>query len=207
LSSILKALKKLDEDSMARTRDAGAQGPGMTPVGRRRTGPGRLINRLLVIVPVMVLAAAAAWMLLNSKEKPVLPVKQEQPPAKAAAVPLPLPQQAPPPAEQLKKEVKKEAIKEPDRPPVKAEPVVKQASVVKVEKKDDPEEVVNEAAQPGLVLNGVLWSDKPGRSVALISDAYVKEGETIDGVLVVKIEKNSVTLQSGEKKWTLNVKK
>lgn len=60
---------------------------------------------------------------------------------------------------------------------------------------------------PNLVLNGVLWSDNPERRVALINDRYLHEGDSIDGVSVVKIEKKAVTLQSGSEKWTITVQK
>ena len=60
---------------------------------------------------------------------------------------------------------------------------------------------------PQLKLNGILWSHIPTRRVALINDRYLKEGEKIKDVSVVKIEKKSVTLQLGKKKWTLRISK
>jgi hypothetical protein len=60
---------------------------------------------------------------------------------------------------------------------------------------------------PQLSFSGVLWSDKPERRVALINDRYLKEGDEIDGVTVVKIEKLAITLQRGAEKWTLQLKK
>jgi hypothetical protein len=64
-----------------------------------------------------------------------------------------------------------------------------------------------ETEPAGLILNGILWSDNPGRRVALINDLYLKEGDVFEGVSVVKIERKAVILKSGEKKWTLSVKK
>ncbi len=71
----------------------------------------------------------------------------------------------------------------------------------------DQGQSIKPAPHPEFVLNGILWSDNPDRRVVLINDRYLKEGEVIDGVSVIKIERKSVILQSGDVKWTLMVKK
>ena len=60
MSSILRALKKLDEDSMSREREAGEEKIKMRRIVTRRARVPRGINRLLFIVLTVLLLGAAA---------------------------------------------------------------------------------------------------------------------------------------------------
>jgi len=233
LSSILKALKKLDEDSMSREPETGEQKQKikMKRMVSRRTRSPRLTNRVFLIVSVIFLVGAAAWIFLdslNTNSEPLMTKKQDDTPGKPALKSLS--QQVP----TIKKDFKKESPGK-SKPPAGSnellKPSTKAAFPVSGQQTqpdtrgvaetiqpaadqklagqtNNQEELIKPTEHPEFILNGVLWSDNPERRVALINDRYLKEGDdVIEGVTVVKIERKAVTLQSGEKKWTLSVKK
>jgi hypothetical protein len=45
------------------------------------------------------------------------------------------------------------------------------------------------------------------KRIALINNRYLKEGDKINGVSIIQIGKKSVTLESGEEKWTIRLQK
>jgi hypothetical protein len=55
-----------------------------------------------------------------------------------------------------------------------------------------------------LVLNGIMYLEDGSR--AIINNAIVAEGETVEGFVVDKINKKSVVLRSGDTQTTLNLK-
>jgi hypothetical protein len=227
LSSILRALKKLDEDSMSREQETGEEKIKMKRIVSRRVRAPRGINRLLFIVLPVLLLGAAAWIVLNLNKQPPETKKQDTSPKMPALTHFP--QQVP----TLKKELKKDATGELKPAAGAGEPLKYQTKPVFPESgrlqqpdsdrmgKDsqitadktiaertiDQKELIKETKHPEFILNGILWSAKADRRVALINDRYLKEGDTIEGVLVVKIEKAVVILKSGQETWTLRVKK
>jgi cytoskeletal protein RodZ len=227
LSSILRALKKLDEDSMSREPETGEQKQKMKMrrMVNRRTRSPRVTNRILTIVLAVLLVGAAAWIFINSiisNNEPTMTKKQDNSSKKPALTHLP--QQAPtlkkespgelkPPAasgEQLKPSTNPAfpvsgQSAQPDTNRVEG-PIQPAAGQKLANQTNDQEELIKQTEHPEFILKGVLWSDNPVRRVALINDRYLKEGDVINEVSVVKIERKAVTLQSGEKKWTLRVK-
>lgn len=233
MSSILRALKKLDEDSMSREPETSEQKQKikMRQMVTRRARSPRVTNRILFIVLAVLLVGAAALIFMNSitsNKKPMMAKKQDDTPKKPVLTHLP---KQPP---SLKKELKKEspgelkppaASGEKSKPstnaafPVSGQPAQPDTSRVKetiqpaadqklATQSTNQQQLRKPPEHPDFILKGVLWSDNPERRVALINDRYLKEGDNvIDGVTVVKIERKSVVLQSGEKKWTLSVKK
>ena len=196
----------------------------------RRTRAPRVTNRVLFIVLVVLLMGVAALIFMSSitsNKKTLVTKKQGDTPKKPVLTHLP--QQAP----TVKKALKKEPPGELEPPaasgeqsksstnlefPGNGQPAQPDTSRVTgtvqpaadqklADQTNNQEQLIEQTGPPGLILNGILWSDNPGRRVALINDRYLKEGEVIEGVTVVKIERNVVILQSGEKKWTLSVKK
>jgi cytoskeletal protein RodZ len=233
LSSILKALKKLDEDSMSREPETGEQKQKikMKRMVSRRTRSPRVTNRIFLIILVVFLVGAAAWIFLssiNTNNEPPVTKKQDDTPKKPVLTHLS--QQVP----TLKKDLKKEspgkskppaASNELPKPSTKAafpvsgqpaqpdtnrvaETIQPAANQNLADQTNDPGQLIKQTEHLQLILNGVLWSDNPERRVALINDRYLKEGDdVIEGVTLVKIERKAVILQSDEKKWTLSVKK
>lgn len=223
MSSILRALKKLDEDSMSREQETGAEKIKMKRIVTRRAGVPRGINRLLIIVSTVLLVGAAAWIVINLNKQPPMTKKQDTGPKKPALTHIP--QQPPTLKKESPGEVKPvagadEPLKRPAKPafPESERPqrpdsnrvgehIQSAADKKLVEKTNGYKELIKETKRPEFILNGILWSAKADRRVALINDRYLKEGDTIEGVLVVKIEKAVVILKSGQETWTLRVKK
>lgn len=79
----------------------------------------------------------------------------------------------------------------------------------KEDRKDDAEhaEDVNNTKTSGLKLTGIVWSEMPERRLALINDKYLKEGDKIKGAEIIRIEKDGITLQAGTKTWTIGLTK
>ena len=234
MSSILKALKKLEEDSMPGEpgTDEQKQKIKIKQMVARRTGAPRVTNRVLFIVLVVLLMGVAALIFMSSvtsNKKPLVTKKQDDTPKKPVLTHLP--RQAPTVKKELKKdppgELKPPAASgeqpksstnlefpgngQPAQPDTsRAAGIVQPAVDQELADQTNNQEQLKlkeQTGPPGLILNGVLWSDNPGRRVALINDRYLKEGDVFEGVTVVKIERNVVILQAGEKKWTLSVKK
>lgn len=61
--------------------------------------------------------------------------------------------------------------------------------------------------RPQFTLEGILWSQNVKRRVALINDKYLKEGDTIKGVTILRIERKLVTLKSGDDTWSIRLKR
>lgn len=190
MSSILRALKKLDEDSMS---PEGQTNVKMRRMVNRRAGAPRVINLLSISLAILLLAAAAVIVMKSDWKQPVTK-KQGTSPKKTALTPLP---QQPARSTILKKELKKEPPGEPAAPVITVEP--SGPSAIPASPGSD--------RHPEFILNGILWSHIPGRRVALINNHYLKEGDDINGVSVIRIEKKAVTLQSGAEKWTIKLKK
>jgi hypothetical protein len=198
LSSILRALKKLDEDPISGEQETGAEKIKMKRIVKRRAGVSRVMNRRFFIVPAVLLLGAAAWIVIDSNKQPLMTKKQDTSPGKPALTHLP--RQVPILKKELPGEAKPAAVPgEQSKRPA--------ADKALAEKTNGHKELIKETKHPGFILNGILWSANADRRVALINDRYLKEGDSIDGVLVVKIEKAAVILQSGEETWTLRVKK
>lgn len=213
MSSILRALRKLEADS---NREQDSSTIKTKQSLSRKTGISRDTYRLLSIILAVMLTAAAAWIILNSSKAPPETKIKEQSLEKPAAVSQ---QQSP----SLKTESKNESQLSPGSRE-QSQPKSATAALATEKTTQPGTERTAEAARPEdkagtqneltrqtehtqFILKGVLWSDKPGRRVALINDQYLNEGDVIDGATVIKIERRAVTLQAGEKEWIIRVKK
>lgn len=185
MSSILRALKKLDEEAMSREGQAGEPKIKMSRMVNRRAKASRVINRFLSLSLILLLLVIAGWMIINSNVKPPPPVPEKEP-AQAPAVKMESPKESTPPA----------ITTEPSKPSIEPEFSGNHQKVL-----------VKETKHPKFILNGILWSDIPGRRVALINNRYLKEGDKIKGASVIQIQEKAVTLQTGEEKWTIRLKK
>lgn len=261
MSSILRALKKLDEETRSQ------QGLGGIPkievdhmVTRHPQSTFRKV--IFIIIPVLVLAVAL-WVMFNSRPQssperqappPQIPVQEtavqpepHQPQAekqmsaqRQVSSQIPVQQaaevssstesnQKPPlPDGGTKTEsnsqvtvqtAKKEETKamKPAAAERAEEPFKPQANrsisrdgrnnrVIQPSVQPSPAVQVPVQARPQLILEGILWSENVKRRVALINDKYLKEGDTIKGVTIVRIEKKSVSLKFAEDTWTIRLK-
>jgi hypothetical protein len=224
LSSILRALKKLDEDSLSQDRETSKQKIKMRQMVNRRARTPWVINRLLPILLALLVLGTAGWIITNSiqthsptKKQPqdsVYPRISPSPDTSPKRFPLTsLPKEDLP----LKKDSSKESLPpatgEQSKPltdpsfsksewhtqPKRVSEVVKPVGIEKVN--------VEKIERPEFILNAILWSHIPVKRIALINNRYLKEGDIINGVSVIQIGKKTVTLKSGEEKWTIRLQK
>jgi len=227
LSSILRALKKLEEDSMPQEGQTHEQKIKMRQMVIRRAKAPRVITRFFSILLTILLVGTALLIIMKSNGKHSITIKKKQ---DISPKNRPLKHLSQQPLT-LKKELKKESSKgsippaltvkqskpstisapsEGERSPQPkrvAERIQTTVDKSIAQQKNHQKELVKEDKHPEFILTGILWSDIPGRRVALINNRYLREGEKINGVSVIQIKRKEVTLQSGEEKWVIRVKK
>lgn len=224
MSSILRALKKLDEEALYGEGHTGEQKIKMKRMINRRTGTPMVIKRILFIVSVVLPVGTAVLVIMTANPKRIvspkepaahspqipgrslaqsvnpLPTKKKQSPGEAAP-PAMSPGGSQPAAEPINPER--------ERPSRSANTIERlQPDTGKnITEKPAIQKNVGKNNNTGFILNGIIWSDNPAMRVALINGQYLKEGDSIDGAAVVEIKQKTVTLKRGEKKWTITIEK
>ncbi len=222
MSSILKALKKLEEDTAPREGESREPQNQMRRVVKRRTRSPWLLNRLLPALAVGVVIAGAVWFFtlsdgtvpVNKKqaeaverekkavEKPVKKTVEKA--VEKAAETNRVDRKTPPPSSSLPSR-----DKQPE--PLLHRQVPVSPSVVPPVSSPEPVKgpgksiVSPNKPKPNLTLQGIIWSQTPEKRQALVNDRYLKEGDTIKGAEIFKIEKKSVTLRMGKQTWTIGM--
>lgn len=218
MSSILRALKKLDEESTLQKNEnesqAGKQIKKTKRLVIRHNTSDLLINKFLLVLLSILVLGVAGWLITQTmgktgKTKESLPIKRNAEPSipltkeadsENSRVSHPIiPEKQVSPAEEIFSRKKNDKLDNKDSKHRKDD-------AKDVENVEDAEEV-NNTKISGLKLTGILWSEIPERRLALLNDIYLKEGEKIKGAVIIRIEKNGVTLQSGTKTWTIGLKK
>lgn len=210
MSSILKALQKLERDREIRQAkpvdvQRGILRHGPQRGGSRRQSPWPVAMALVVTAAVAVLAT---YLLLGGKEHPAAPqavvhndptpVAQAAPtvqtPAPVESAPIPLP----PPQQTRQQEIRV------DRPVIAApRPAPRpQPALVAADAPDEPSEPVQAAAPqappaakpapaasalPRFSVSGIGWNETPASRMAMVNGTSVRPGSTISGARVVEI--------------------
>ncbi len=91
MSSILRALKKLDEESASGSQTAGGHHIDMKEVVHRRSASPWSGSRIMVVFAVVLFMAVAGWLLLNPPWNPS--VTEPSPPAEPTRAQTPPPGQ------------------------------------------------------------------------------------------------------------------
>lgn len=167
----------------------------------RRANAPRLIKRTALISSALLLMIVALWIIGGLHP----PQSKESPPAlKEPAQPPRTEKDTPPPSVKVSEETKeRKEIKE-----TKETEMIKSGGLEsEVRESLEKKELGNTTKRPDFVLDGIIWSTEPGRRLASINDRYLKEGDVVNGVTVVRIDKTEVTLQLNEDKWTIHLKK
>jgi hypothetical protein len=199
MSLILDALKKLDREKDA--RDPGVVVVGSVPWGARQ--PSRRPLAVAGLTGLLLAVVAGAWWVLRPTPRATSPAPAVPPAALpttvAPASPIaPVPAPAQPRTASPLPVAARDAVP-PERPPVLAPaPAAPPASATA----DPAEDVPVEAAAPAtggarspdeLVLQAI--SEREGRPVALVNDRLVREGDSFDGVTVVRIGASEVEVE------------
>ena len=57
------------------------------------------------------------------------------------------------------------------------------------------------AASSGLKLQAIAWSSDSKERIAVVNGRILREGSSIEGALIIKIDKNDVSFQKGGEQW------
>jgi hypothetical protein len=226
LSAILKALRKIEQESSGEIQAPSfSKNLDAKKTIHQRARKAWLMRRLAsVFIPVLVLGAiiglafAFKPFLLGSNPffSPVSQVHGEE--QKAAGPPAPEQRkesvQAPERAVQEHTAPRGSTVVEPSpgSSPVKDRPVVsKKSSEAGPTHRDagmlSPLAETRPQAEPapGLELQAIVWSDDPRSCFAVINGRIVRSGGMVDGVSVLEVGKDSVSLKLGDRTWTLRM--
>lgn len=232
MSSILRALKKLDEDSISRENTPGEQNVKMKHIVHRPTKTSRVINRALFVVVALLLVVTAilirGWNPRPQEERTPQSTKEQSPQpqeGQSQEEQSPRPEKnrlSQPEKEQPSQPIEGRALQLQEERPIQPEskqrrrlermgegipPIQRPMGKIPGRKTNEPKPSIKETKHPELSLEGILWSQEAARRLALINNRYLKEGDKIQGVSILQIGKTEVTLQLGDEKWTVRLKK
>lgn len=218
MSSILRALKKLDEDTLPREPGPGGNKIKIGRMVHRETGTQKIFTRLLFAASLVILLGTAVWIIIHSTQKPAVDPGPVDPGQKQETGVQPV-QPTTERRETVEKpavpavagEASREAIAiDPPQLDYSAQITTKAPPTPSLDKSPSPtgnipQKTVQETGTPTFILKGILWSDTPARRIAMIDGHYLKEGDSLQGVTILRIEPNAVILKSGDRQWTLKV--
>lgn len=219
MSSILRALRKLDEDSISRESPPGEQKVKMKYMVHQPTKTSRVITRTLLaavaLLSVITVILILEWNPRSIKEQTPQPVEERTPrPEKNRQVQppeakLPQPVQGPVPRPVKERPIRPEGKQRQPLERLETPTPIIQSPTAKIPAREaaKPGPSIKETKHPALNLEGILWSQEAARRLALINNRYLKEGDTIEGASIVRIGKKEVTFQMGDEKWTMHLKK
>lgn len=206
MSSILRALKKLEEESTPRESESQPAAQKMKKIRLKRLqlGTAPAINKFLVGLAVVLLLGIVGWLIINPTGKPVMEKQRDT--SSTGSPTISVPPRVPALADERSGEQTKpsagapgsESHRSPGLPTAEApiQPIAGKTFEPEIKSK-----------HPALNLTGILWSEVPGRRLALINNRYLKEGEKINGVTLIRIEERGVAFQSGAETWTVELER
>jgi hypothetical protein len=226
LSAILKALRKIERESSGEIQTPSfSKNLDAKKAIHQRARKAWLLRRLAsVFIPVLVLGAIIGLAFAfkpfyfgrNPFFSPVSQVHGEE--QKAAGPPAPEQRreygQAPERAFKAQTAPGENTVSEPSTgaSAVKDRPAVSRtSSEAGIPHRDAgmpslPAETRSQAEPvPVLELQAVVWSDDPRSCFAVINGRIVRSGGMVDGVSVLEVGKDSVSLKLGDRTWTLRI--
>lgn len=213
MSSILKALKKLEEDKAAHR-------PGELKLDAeivRTDNPSRFFSAGAIVTSLLMLAGGSGvtYMYMKREKPPVISSQQRPPvPAVSEIKTEQLPAAVVVPAENQKKPAHSEAsrlLHQPPKPgrasitipaPRPAKPVVVSKTADPAKPSKSPLPQVSESVKdvPTLRVNGIAFQNSAADSMAIVNGTPVSSGSIIEGITVEEIRKDRVLFQrNGEK--------
>lgn len=259
MSSILKALKKLESDSSHQDifipwpRNIQRKRNGITDTGRT----GRTAKKIILIAALLVIVASGAmWFgrkqvsikgldsgtisssVKEETKKPAAELKTPYHPAPSALEkkPLPVSKQESTLVEKPKPRPKKPTVGAPRHQkrvtpttsPVKPyqekkfesfnkaqSPLIEKETkpptpMLKSDKEEKSAVIPKKQSSPieqmdgnRLKLDAIAWSDDPKKRIAVINGRIVREGESVEGYVIIRIDVEEVIVREGGKSWRL----
>jgi len=216
LSSILKALRKL-EDETPRYGDSQPY-----PVDVKKTVENGVNKKqkyyklFLILFSAIIIVSGSVFLLTRqpaSKGKispaSVLVVRKAIPPrpkkenAKIASVPDKKPRKKHArPSDRIKKKENLPGSRQVKIPASRK--VMKEKSYG--DKRTKPKSAISaipfkSAGGSGLTLQAIAWSSDSKKRIAVVNGRILREGSSIEGVLIIRIDKNDVSFQKGSEQW------
>lgn len=222
MSSILKALKKLDDDLPRKQRTV-IWPSGATPrsaIRRWDISAGRSAIVLWGLLAVAVVAAAGGLYLYlkpgpDSRAKSTAavtrPINKPDPaistPESTPRAPATQPSKTVAPRPESQPKPAKPAPKPAPSPVVKKTPAPTTLRPPPTEKKAAKPIAPATASLPiltsGLKLQAISWAPAPGDRLAVINGSIVREGASLEGYVIVRIDKEEVSVRKGLEQWKL----
>jgi hypothetical protein len=217
LSSILKALKKLESETTEFSEE-----PFLPQkIDRKRAFGQRakeswLYERLLSVSICTVILVLGAWFFFNRETLLVAKRSPQTPPIETPARPGaassdPLPRATPLSAAQTTAplEIPMAAPEgmpsEPISPPIEKASVAEPqgSSAIPVEAQRVSEPPATQIPPSNLKLEAIVWSTKAESRFAVINGRIVRAGGVVDGIVVTEIGRDYVSLRSGRQDWKM----
>jgi hypothetical protein len=221
MSLILEALKKVEKDKSRGLQKQNISSDILQSDRLRadcgadrfrtslRTKRGRaLLISCIVFSAAVLLAAAGAGInhLLSAKgnPSPAAPAvsKPERPAEAAPALVKPAqPEAAPPAAEVVRPPASREMPRHTEKDTEKVR-LVKPPAAPAQSRRAPVETSVREEPPP-VTIGGIIWSEESSRRRALVNGSTVKEGDTVDGVRVERIDSGRVLFSADGKTFAI----
>jgi outer membrane biosynthesis protein TonB len=223
VSSILKALKKLEDENPPKGRSVTwSSGPAPRRTIRRwdiTSGWTTMLLWGLLAVVALISVGVIIHYLLSSSDRntmttasvgqPVAKPIQESPPSETMAKPPPT---APPPKEAsapaappLEKAVPvPRAVPPPAVKKIPAAPRKEKPPARAVEAEPDRSATADlPVLTTDLKLQAISWASAPGDRLAVINGNIMREGTSFEGYSIVQIDRDEVVVRKGSEKWKL----
>ncbi|MGD8676824.1 MAG: general secretion pathway protein GspB [Desulfobacterales bacterium] len=226
MSSILKALKKLEDENPPKGRSV-VWSSGTAPRGTIRRWDitsgwsAVLLWGLLMAVALISVGGIVLYLLSPSDRNAVptasvgqpvaKPILESLPPETVAKLPpqpppVPTPKEASPPtappmekAAPMPKVVPPPAVKKVPSAPRKKKPPVRavEAEPDRAATADLP------VLTTDLKLQAISWASAPGDRLAVINGNIMREGASLEGYSIVQIDRDEVVVRKGSEQWKL----
>jgi hypothetical protein len=207
MSLILEALKKIESDKSRKMQKTDIASAILQPDTRENRRKVLLISGLLFTAAVLLFAAGAGISyLLTTKEQPLKASVTAQPnlhpkadvssPFRAGAITKP----------ERQAEVSLELVK-----PMHSEarqPVVRKSPPPSAPKqrRSAPIKVSEPEENPQVNVSGIIWAEESGARRALVNGASVKEGDTVEGALIERIEPHHIRISKDGKPFDIPIR-
>ena len=224
LSSILKALKKLESETTEFSEERFLP----QKIDRKRAFGQRakeswLYERLLSISICTVILILGAWFFFNretllvTKRSPQSPSMQAPAPTAPAssdflpkATPLKAALSTPPrgATHESPAAAPEGTPSEPSPPPRENAPTAEPqgSATIPPEVQHVSESPATQIPRPNLKLEAIVWSQKAESRFAVINGRIVRAGGVVDGIVVTEIGRDYVSVRSGRQNWKMEFK-
>lgn len=208
MSSILKALKKLEQDA-----DTTLGMPTVISVKPTdRPGIRPVIVKSLIVVTALAIIAAVGFIInrkpaISPKQSPAIKTDQirkeslpQQPVALRIKTPIPM-ATTPSPSNEPAKPV--DIIEKPPASPPKSKAYYSEPTHSNV---PAPTELIEINDNAGLKLQAISWSTNANKRMVVINGQICREGERVNGYIVKQINQADVMLSNGSTSGKLSFK-